>query len=493
MYDVIIIGSGVVGAAIARELSRYNLKICILEKEDDVGVKASKANSGIVHGGYAAKYGTLKGKLCAKGNKMYKKLNEELNFGYRQTGALVIGFNEEDEKKIKELYENGLKIGCDDLEIIRGNKLKELEPHLNSEVNIALYAKSVGVTSPYEFTIALIENAITNGVVLKLESRAKCIETLDDKFIVLAGGEEIKARYIINAAGLNSDKISNMVGLNYFKIIPKRGQYILMGKDQGHLARSVIFQVPTDKGKGILVTTTYHGNFMIGPNAEEVSSLDDVSTTTETLKDVIKDARKSVPDFKLRGALTSFSGIRAISSTGDFIIEESKVKRFINVCGIDSPGLTSSPAIAEMVVDILKNLEKNLTLKNNFIPYRKGIIIKKDDSFDGKIDDEDPEKNIICRCEKVTEAEIVDAIHRNIKVNSIDAIKRRTRAGMGTCQGNFCKPRVRTIIARELNISEDKVSQRGSSTLESPVKAEINLIRKLEDQNVIKFMEKNNV
>jgi len=478
MYDVIIIGAGVVGAAIGRELSKYNLKICILEKEDDVSTKASKANSGIVHGGYAAKYGTLKGKLCGKGNKMYKKLQEELNFGYRQPGALVIGFDDDDEKKIKELFENGLKLGCDDLEIIRGEKLKEIEPHLSSEVKVALYAKSVGVTSPYEFTIALVENAITNGVELKLENEVISIEKLEGKFIVHTNKENIETRYIINAAGLHSDKIANMVGIDDFTIVPKRGQYILMGKEQGHLVNTVIFQVPTDKGKGILVTTTYHGNFMIGPNAEEVANADDVSTTTETLKDVIQTARMSIPDFKVRGALTSFSGIRATSNMGDFIIEESRVKGFINVAGIDSPGLTSSPAIALMVVDILKHSELNLTPKDDFNPYRKGIVVKKDSNFEGSVDDIDPDKNIICRCEKVTESEIVDAIHRNIPINSTDAIKRRTRAGMGTCQGNFCQKRVRAIIARELNISVDKVSVRGSSTSKPPVKADINLIRK---------------
>jgi len=478
MYDVIIIGAGVVGASIGRELSKYNLKICILEKEDDVSNKASKANSGIVHGGYAAKYGTLKGQLCGKGNKMYRKLEEELNFGYRKTGALVIGFDDSDDKKIKELYENGLKLGCDDLEIIRGARLKEIEPNLNDEVKVALYAKSVGVTSPYEFTIALVENAITNGVELKLENEVTSIEKLEDKFIVHTNKEDIIARYVINAAGLHSDIIANMVGINDFKIVPKRGQYILMGKEQGHLVNTVIFQVPTDKGKGILVTTTYYGNFMIGPNAEEVNNADDVSTTTKTIKEVIKTARLSIPDFKVRGALTTFSGIRATSSTGDFIIEESKVKNFINVAGIDSPGLTSSPAIAEMVVNIIKQLETNLSLKNNFNPYRKGIVIKKDKNFDGKVDDKDPAKNIICRCEKVTESEIVDAIHRNIPINSTDAIKRRTRAGMGTCQGNFCQIRVKAIIARELNVSVDKVTVRGKSVSKPPVKAEINLIRK---------------
>lgn len=479
MYDVIIIGAGVVGSAIARELSRYNLKICILEKEDDVATKASKANSGIVHGGYAAKYGTLKGQLCGKGNKMYRKLEEELNFGYRKTGALVIGFDENDEKKITELFENGLKLGCHDLEVIRGDKLKEIEPYLNSEVKVALYAKSVGVTSPYEFTIALVENAITNGVELKLETEVLSIEKLEEKFIVHTNKEDIESRYIINAAGLHSDKISNMVGIDDFKIIPKRGQYILMGKDQGHLVNTVIFQVPTDKGKGILVTTTYHGNFMIGPNAEEVDNTEDVSTSEKSLKDVIMAARMSIPDFNLKKALTTFSGIRASSSTGDFIIEESRVKGFINVAGIDSPGLTSSPAIANMVVDIIKHLEKKLELKNNFNPYRKGIVIKKDKNFDGKVDDKNKEKNIICRCEQVTESEIIDAIHRNIPINSTDAIKRRTRAGMGTCQGNFCNRRVKAIIARELNIPKDKVTIRGSSESKPPVRAEINLIRKL--------------
>ncbi|MBC8059685.1 MAG: NAD(P)/FAD-dependent oxidoreductase [Clostridiaceae bacterium] len=481
MYDVIIIGAGVVGTAIARELSRYTLKIGVLEKEEDVSMGASKANSGIVHGGYAAKYGTLKGQLCVKGNKKYRKLEEELNFGYRQTGALVIGFNQGDEEKITELYENGLKIGCQDLEVIRGEKLKEIEPNLNSEVKVALYAKSVGVVSPYEFTIALAENAVANGVELKLDNEVVAIEKIEGKFIIHTNKEKLEAKYIINAAGLYSDKIANMLGIEDFKIVPKKGQYILMGKDQGHLVNTVIFQVPTNKGKGILVTTTYHGNFMIGPNAEEVSGKDDVATCTETLNYVYNTAKKSIPDFNIKKALTTFSGIRATSDTGDFIIEESRVKRFINVAGIDSPGLTSSPAIAEMVVDILKNSGLRLEEKNNFNPYRKGIIVRKDNNFHGKVDDKDQAKNIVCRCEQVTEAEIMDALHRNIGIKSIDAIKRRTRAGMGTCQGNFCRTRVKAIISRELNIPEDQVTLRGENFLKSPVRSEIRLVRELGD------------
>ena len=263
------------------------------------------------------------------------------------------------------------------------------------------------------------------------------------------------------------------------KIIPKKGQYILMGKDQGHLVNTVIFQVPTEKGKGILVTTTYHGNFMIGPNAEEVSHKDDVATTIDSLKYVVETARRSIPIFNIKKALTTFSGIRPTTTLGDFIIQESIVKRFINVAGIDSPGLTASPAIATMVIDILSKSGLNLVEKKNFNPYRKGIIIKKHNNFHGKVNDEDPAKNIICRCEQVTEAEVIDAIHRNITINSTDAIKRRTRAGMGLCQGNFCGSRVRHIIARELNISEDKVTVRGDDTFIAPNKAEIELIRKI--------------
>lgn len=477
MYDVSIIGAGVVGAAIARELSKYNLKVCLIEKEEDVTTGASKANSGIVHGGYAAKYGTLKGELCAEGNKMYSALEEELHFGFRRPGALVIGFNESDEKKIRELYENGLKMGCDDLEIIYKDRIKEIEPHINEEVKIALHAKSVGVTSPYEFTIALAENAIENGVELKLETEVQAIENKEGHFSINTNKGEIISKYVINAAGLYSDKIANMVGVYDFEILPKKGQYVLMGKDQGHLVNTVVFQVPTEKGKGILVTTTYHGNFMIGPNAEEIENREDVKTSIETLQEVINTARKSIPDFDVRRSLTTFSGIRATSNTGDFIIEESKIKGFINVAGIDSPGLTSSPAIAKKVLGILEASGLSLEKKENFNPYRKAIIVKKDEDFNGKIDDEDPSKNIICRCEKITEAEIIDAIHRGIPIKSIDAIKRRTRAGMGNCQGNFCRNRVKAIIARETGIPEEEITLRGNNT--APERVSINLIRKM--------------
>ena len=478
MYDVSIIGAGVIGSAIARELSRYDAKICLIEKENDVSTGASKANSGVVHGGYAAKYGTLKGELCVKGNQMYSQLNKELDFGFKQTGALVIGFDDVDEKKIRELHENGLKVGLDDLEIIYEDRIREIEPHINREVKLALYCKNVGVTSPYEFAIALAENAIANGVSLKLETEVLGIVEKLDCFNIETTNESIESKFVVNSAGLYSDNIAKMVGINDFEILPRRGQYILLSKDQGHLAKTVVFQVPSEKGKGILVTSTYHGNFMIGPNAEDVDDKTDVSTSIQSIEYIIGTARKSIADFDIKKALTSFSGIRAISSSGDFIIEESKIKRFINVAGIDSPGLTSSPAIAEKVSEILKVSGLELRKKENFNPFRKAIFIKKDKYFHGKIDHQDPSKNIICRCENVTEAEIVDAIHREIPTLSTDSIKRRTRAGMGICQGNFCKSRVRSIMAREMNMNESEVTVRGKNAAPSFEKADINLIRK---------------
>lgn len=479
MYDVCIIGAGVVGAAIARELSKYDVSICLIEKEEDVALGASKANSGIVHGGYAAKHGTLKGELCLKGNKLYSELDKELNFGFRETGALVLGFSIEDEKKIRELYENGLKVGCEDLEILHGEEIRKVEPNISSEAKVALYCKSVGVASPYELVIALVENAIDNGVQLKLETEVLGIKKEHGKFNINTSNEDIQCRYVINAAGLYSDKVSEMIGVKDFSIVPRRGQYVLLGKDQGHLVKTVIFQVPTEKGKGVLVTTTYHGNLMIGPNAEETGDRNDVGTNIESLTQVISASRKSIKAFDIRKSLTTFSGIRAVSSTGDFIIGESVVKGFINAAGIDSPGLTSSPAIAEKVLQILHEVGLKLVKKSNFISYRKPVIVKKDETFNGSIDDAEPAKNIICRCEKVTEAEILDSMRRGIKVKTVDGIKRRTRAGMGPCQGNFCRERVKAIIARELNMKKEEVMQRGALEA-SPERVSINMIRKID-------------
>lgn len=471
MYDICIIGAGVVGANIARELSKYQVRVCLVEKEEDVSCGASKANSGIVHGGYSDEPGTLKAELCVKGNRMYEALNRELNFGYRETGSLVLAFRNEDVKTLEKLYRYGIDNGVGGLAIIDGEKVRELEPYVSKEVKAALYCQNAGVTSPYEFVIALVENALTNGVTLKLNTAVTGIEKVNDAFKIITNREDIQAKFVINAAGVYCDKISSFIGIDDFHITPRRGQYVLLDKEQNYLANSVIFQVPTELGKGILVTTTYHGNLMVGPNAEEIDDKDDVGTTEEVLEKIVETARMSVPGFDMKKAITSFAGNRPVSGKKDWIIEESRIKGFINLIGIDSPGLTSSPAIALKVVDILKEAGLELIRKENFVADRQPIIKVKDKNFKGNVDSTDPDEHIICRCEQVTESEIIDALHRNIAIKSIDAIKRRTRAGMGKCQGGFCRPRVKALIARELNIPVEEVTQRGKDSQGLPKRA----------------------
>lgn len=461
MYDIIVIGGGVIGCSIARQLSQYNLKTLILEKSNDVGNATSKANSGIVHGAYAAHHGTLKAEMCAKGNPLFEELEEQLNFGYRKTGGFVLAFEKKDLKKVEELKANGIKNGSSRIRILDREQILEMEKAINPKVAYALYDPDIGLVSPYEYTIALAENAIENGVDLFLNTEVKAIAVESEKFSVKTNSRIFEGKYIINAAGVYSDKIAEMAGAANFKIKPRRGQYIIFEKDSGKLFKNVIFQLPTEKGKGVLVTSTYHGNLMIGPDSQEIMNREDKSTDMDTLKYILETAQLSVPELLNHKIIRSFSGIRATPDTGDFIIEESRVKRFINVGGIESPGLTSSPAIALRVEQLLKETGLLLTRKKNFNPYRKGIIVKKDltkEEVNRRIKlDSCPEK-IICRCESVSEAEIVDALNRNIHIDSIDAVKRRTRAGMGLCQGNFCGPRVKQLIAREKGINEDEIT-----------------------------------
>ncbi len=449
MYDFAIIGAGVTGAGVARALSRYKGTVCLIEKTDDVSSGASKANSGIVHGGYAAKNGTLKGRLNILGNRMFEDLNNNLNFGYRKTGGLVLAFDEGERLLLEDLLINGKKNGVKDLEIIQRDRILELEPNLNPDVKYALFAGDVGVTSPYEYTIALSENAITNGVDLFLEHEVYDIVRMENSFELITDRKKIKTHTVINAAGIYSDSVSRMAGVDYFNIIPRKGQYILFQKGTGDAVKSVIFQVPTKKGKGILVTSTYHGNLMLGPNSEEVENREDTDTDEMTLEYIIDTARKSLPGFDLKKKLKTFSGIRPTPNTGDFIIKE-EYPGFINAAGIESPGLTSSPAVAEMIVNIIKK-RISLEQKHSFDPYRESII--KSDSFDAaeikrRIDLAPCDDRIVCRCESVTEGEVKDALTRNIDIRTRKAVKMRTRAGMGFCQGKFCGPRVDEVIKR---------------------------------------------
>lgn len=468
MYDITIIGGGIIGCSIARELAKYNAKVCLLEKNDDVGTGATKANSGIVHGGYADKPGSNKAKFCTKGNLMYKKLNDELSFGFAQTGSFVIGFDEQDAAKIQELFAYGQINGVPDLQIVDGAFVKNKEPNLNQDITVALYCPSAGVTSPYEFAIALAENAVQNGVELKLNTEVTAIQKSDDKFSITTDKGEIQTKLVINAAGLYSDEIARMVGCDEFTIKPREGQYLLFDKEEGNLVNSVIFQVPTKISKGILVTKTYHGNLMIGPDATPAPDKEYLDTSGQNINEIVAAAKKSFPKLDLRKVITSFAGNRAAPTTEDFVTGESKIKGFINAAGIESPGLTSAPAIAEYIVGLVAaNRQIKLTKNENFNPYRtprKIVANMQEQELNDLIKKDPAYGTIICRCETVSLGEIRDALHTNIPIKSLDAIKRRTRAGMGRCQGGFCTPKLMEIINTELGIPKDKMTKKGAQS-----------------------------
>ncbi|HSR03595.1 MAG TPA: NAD(P)/FAD-dependent oxidoreductase [Proteiniclasticum sp.] len=459
MYDVIIIGAGIVGTSIARELSKSKAKVLILEKGIDVSMGATKANSAIVHGGYAEKHEALKGRLCYKGRIQFKELDRQLNFGFEETGSLVIT-TDEDREPLEKLMANGIKNGLDDLEIIGPDEIRKIEPELTDDVKWALHCKGAGICSPYEMAIAMAENAIKNGVTLALENKVTAIEKVDDIFKVTTDKGEYEGRYVVNAAGVYADTISHMVGVDNFKILPRSGEYILFTRGTGDPINTVIFQLPTKFGKGVLVASTYHGNLLIGPDANDDADREDTSTHIERIASIFEQTKSLYDKIDPRKFIRSFTGIRARSSTDDFIIEESSVKGFINVAGIQSPGLTSSPAIAEMVIGILKDTGLEWEENKDFDPYRKPVHTKKPlkPLKDVKKFIELPlgsKDRIVCRCEQVREDEIVDALHRGIEVKTVDGVKRRTRAGMGWCQGEFCKPRVIEVMEREYGVKID--------------------------------------
>ncbi|MCT4598551.1 MAG: NAD(P)/FAD-dependent oxidoreductase [Vallitalea sp.] len=467
-YDISIIGAGVTGSLIARELSKYDLKVCIIEKEADVAMGTSKANSAIIHAGYDAKPKSLKAKLNVRGNELMGDIAKQLDVPFKRVGSFVLAFNEEDMKEVNKLYEYGIKNNVPDMKVINKEEVKEMEPNISDEVVGALFAPTAGIICPYELTLSAVENAVQNGVELLLECEIKDIHKQKESFVLDTTKGEISTKYIINAAGVYSDIISKMAGDDSFTINPRKGEYLLLDKRQGNVVNTVIFQPPSNMGKGILVTPTVDGNLLLGPTAENIDDKENISTTNTGLSKVIKGARKSVPSFNVRDVITSFAGLRASSSVGDFVIKESyKVKGLINVAGIESPGLSASPAISEYVINILKTMDISLQEKESYNPIRKPVKRFREMNKEERenIIKENPlYGNIICRCETVTEGEIVDCIHRPAGAKNLDAVKRRTRAGMGRCQGGFCAPRVVEILARELNISKDEVTKMGGNS-----------------------------
>jgi len=456
MYDITIIGAGVIGCNIARELSRYALNICVLERNSDIAEGTTKANSAIVHAGHDAEPSTLKGKFNARGNSMFDKLSEELDFPFKRNGSLVLCFDENERYKLIKLKERGEKNGVPGLEILEREQVLEKEPYVSENVVAALYAPTGGIVCPYEMTIALAENAYTNGVEFYFDNFVEDIEKKNEYFIVKTSNKQIETKIVINAAGLYADKINNMVSKNKITIIPRRGEYCLFDKSVGNMAKCTLFQLPTKLGKGILVTPTVDGNLLIGPNRIEIDDKEDVATTQEGLGEILNKARLTLKEIPMRQLITSFAGLRAHSSEDDFIIGEAEdVKNFINVAGIESPGLSSSPAIAEMVVNIVK-YKLNPELNNKFNPIRKGIPKFREMSNEERkelINQDALYGRIICRCETVTEGEIINAIKRPLGARTLDGIKRRTRAGMGRCQSGFCSTKIADILSRELNIS----------------------------------------
>ncbi|MDV3426006.1 MAG: NAD(P)/FAD-dependent oxidoreductase [Bacillota bacterium] len=467
MQDIIIIGAGIIGASIARELSKYKLKTLVLEKGEDVAVGTTKANSAIVHAGYDAEPGSLKGKLNARGNAMFDKLSKELDFPFKRIGSLVLSFTEDGIEELKLLKKQGEENGVPGLSILNESQVFEMEPNLNSNVKAALYAKTGAIVSPYEMTAAMAENAYINGAEFAFEAEVINIIRETDGYSIVTKNKTYRSKIVINAAGLYADKINNLVSDKKFNIIGRKGQYCLFDREAGNTVGKVIFQLPTEMGKGVLVTPTIGGNLLIGPNAQDADEKDDLTTTQEGMDEILKKAGLSIKQVPARLIITSFSGLRAHAESGDFIIgEASGADGFINAAGIESPGLSSAPAIAEMVADIIKNKLKP-EINSEFNPNRPGIpkfremsnkerneLIKKDKAY-GKI---------VCRCETVTEGEILNAIRRPLGAKSLDGVKRRTRAGMGRCQSGFCSAKIVEILAKELNVPMTEITKFGGTS-----------------------------
>ena len=467
IYDVIIIGAGVTGCCIARTLSKYDLNICVLEKEAEIASGTTKANSGVVHAGYAAQREYTKRHLCIKGNKLYSQAAEELNFPFKRIGSFVVALEDGQIKGLEEERKKGTEDGIPGLELILDKKrIHEMEPNLTEDVVGVLHASTAGLVSPYELTFALADNAATNGVKFFRNQEVVKIKHQDYVFTVRTYQGEFQTRNLINAAGLYASRISRMLGLDYFRLMPRKGEYILFDRNAIQLNK-ILFPTPTKISKGILVCPTLHGNTFAGPNAQNLNDPEDISTTIAGLKEILEGGKKLVPNLPLRSSIRNFAGLRAVPDTYDFIIDNTDIYGFINVAGILSPGLTATFAIADKVVEFLELLGVGLTVREDYNPKRAKPERFKDfnkKELDKKIQEDPRWGRIICRCETIPEKEIVDAIHAPVGSTTVDGIKFRCRPGMGRCQGGFCRPRVIEILSRELNIPYEDITKRGEDT-----------------------------
>ena len=467
MYDVIIIGGGVSGAASARELSRYKVRACVLEKEADVCCGTSKSTSAIAHAGYDAEPGSLMTKLNVRGIEMMEQLSKDLDFPFQRIGSLVICLSEEEMPGLQKLYDKGIANGVKGLKILNREEVLEMEPNITDNVYAALYAPTAGIVCPFNLNIALAENAYTNGIEFRFNTEVQNIRKIDGGYELCTNQGTFRTKYVVNAAGVYADKFHNMVSEKKIHITPRRGDYCLLDKSAGTHVSRTNFSLPTKYGKGVLVTPTVHGNLLVGPTAIDIENKEGTNTTREGLDEVITKAGQNVKSLPMRQVITSFAGLRAHEDGTEFIIGEPEDARgFIDCAGIESPGLTSCPAIGEMVAGILQE-KLGLEKKDNFIATRKGILdpgtLTRGERAE-LIQREPAYGNIICRCEMITEGEILDAIRRPLGARSLDGVKRRTRAGMGRCQSGFCSPRTMEILARELHVSMADITKSGGKS-----------------------------
>lgn len=467
MWDAVIIGAGVTGSAIARELSRRKGKFCVIEKESDVCSGTSKANSAIVHAGFDAETGSNKAIFNVHGNQMMDQISEELDVPFRRNGAFVVCLNEEELPALRALYERGLQNGVKELRLLSREEAVEMEPNLSDAVVGALYAPTSGIVCPFELTMGFAENAAKNGVEFRLDTAVTKIEKTTFGWRVITENGELETRAVVNAAGVYADVFHNMVSRETLTITPRRGDYCLLDKTAGHHVERTIFQLPGKLGKGILVTPTVHGNLLVGPTAVDVEDKEATATTAAGIADLTEKSALAVRNVPMRQVITSFAGLRAHDDRGDFVLgEPDDAPYFFDAAGIESPGLTSAPAIGEYIATLVTErlgLEKN----EDFNPIRRGVFHPSSLSFEERaefIRFHPAYGRMICRCEGMSEGEILDAIHRPLGATTVDGVKRRTRAGMGRCQGGFCSPRVMEILARELHVdlTEIRKADRGS-------------------------------
>lgn len=464
MYDVLIIGGGAIGCLTARELTKYALKICLIEKEADVAMGASGANSGIVHAGYDSVPGTLKARFNVEGSALFEKLARELDIPYQKKGSLVLALCNEDIQTLEKLMENGVKNRVFSLSLLSKEEARNLEPLLSTDVKGALYAKTAAITCPYSLTIAAAENAVLNGAEFKLNQNVCGIRREEGYFAVRTQNETFFAKTLVNAGGIHADEISALAGAERCRIIPCKGEYLLFDKNSVKPGKT-LFPPPSAYGKGVLVTPTVNGNLLIGPSAKNIEDKEDTATSAEAMEQIILNAKRIFPHIPLKDTITQFTGNRAVMESYDFFIRPSEMQKgFIHVAGISSPGLTAAPAIAKYVANLLEQEGLELKENKNFNPERKSIpafaslsnkernaLIMENPSF-GKI---------VCRCEQITEAEIIKSIRRPLGAATLDGVKRRVRAGMGRCQGNFCSFAILKILSEELKKPLEKITKSG--------------------------------